>query len=218
MIARRLGAKSARTLQTAAAVGMRTDFDVSVVLTFSDDEEIIGNACRRVAAHLRGRGLSFEIIAVDEDSRDNSHAVLALVRTDVPELRVVAAAVRDRGFATGARQARGRALWMLDAATASAPLAPFGRAYRFVARGEADAVVIRHRFTVCYRTRCVETLDSVRGRGEQFQARFTRRAKADGLECAVHELGAAAASEPRPWSKLLGALTAARATFVGTAR
>jgi len=198
------------------SVATRTDFDVSVVLTFSDDEEIIGNACRRIAAHIRGRGLSFEIIAVDEDSRDNSHAVLALVLTDVPELRVIAAAARDRGFAVGAKQSCGRALWLLDAPTACAPLAPFGRAYRFVARGQADAVVIRHRFTVCYRSRCVESIDAVRGRADQFQTRFARRAKSDKLECEVHQLGAGTEGpQPRPWTKLFTALTTARAGLVG---
>jgi hypothetical protein len=197
-------------------VATRTDFDVSVVLTFADDEEIIGNACRHVAEHLRARGLRFEIIAVDEDSRDNSHAVLALVRTDVPELRVIASASRERGYAVGAKQARGRALWLLDAAAANSPLAPFGRAYRFVARGQADAVVVRHRFTVCYRSRCVEAIDAVRGRGDQFQSRFARRARADKLECEVQELGAGSVVvQARPWSKMLVAHTTARAAWAG---
>jgi len=195
----------------------RTNLDVSVILTFSDHEEIIGSACRRIADHMRSRALRFEIIAVDEDSRDNSHAVLGLVRTDVPELRVIAAAARDRGFAVGARQAQGRALWLLDADAATSPLAPFGRAYRFVARGQADAVVVRHRFTVCYRSRCIEVIDAVRGRGEQFQARFARRARLEKLECEVQELGAgsAVAAQPRPWGKLLDALTTARAAWAG---
>ena len=44
-------------------------FDVSVILPFGDDEELVGIAVRRTAEHLRGLGLSFEILAIDEDSR-----------------------------------------------------------------------------------------------------------------------------------------------------
>jgi hypothetical protein len=188
------------------------DLDVTVVLTFADDEEIIGNACRRVADHLRSRGLSFELIAVDEDSGDNSHSVLALVRRQVPELRVIGSPARDRGFAIGAREARGKVLWLLSADAATSPLAPFGRAYRFVSRGQADAVVVQHRFVVCYRARCLDVIEGVRGRGAAFQTRFARRARGETLEVEVHELGAssAAAGPQRPWSKLLDALTLAR--------
>ena len=70
--------------------------DVSVVLPFGDDEDVIGTAVRRVASHLREHGLSFELIAVDEDSGDNSHAVLALLRSDFGELRISHAAGRGR--------------------------------------------------------------------------------------------------------------------------
>lgn len=43
-------------------------FDVSVVLPFGDDEEAVGIAVKRTAEHLRHLGLSFEILAIDEDS------------------------------------------------------------------------------------------------------------------------------------------------------
>ncbi len=190
----------------------RADLDVSVVLTFTDDEEIIGNAVRRVAEHLRSSGLTFEIVAVDEDSGDNSHAVLALVRSDVPELRVIGAPGRDRGFAVGARQARARVLWLIDAEQATSPLAPFGRAYRIVARGQADAAVVSSRFAVCYRGRCVDAIEPLRGRGDQFHKRLERRLRAQRLEVAVQNVsaGSAMSASSRPWSKLLDALTAAR--------
>jgi hypothetical protein len=192
----------------------RTDLDLTVVLTFADDEELVGKGCRRVADHLRELGLAFEILAVDEDSRDNSRAVLALLREDVPELRLLGAPVRDGGFAIGAHHGRGKVLWMLDAATAAAPLAAFSRAYRIVARGQADAVVVKHRFVVCYRSRCAPVAEGIRGRGVQFQTRFARRARGHKLEVELQELGAGASRAPaRPWSKLLDVLSAARATW-----
>ncbi len=184
---------------------------MTAVLTFADDEETVGKACRRIAEHLHERGLSFEIIAVDEDSGDNSHAVLALVREQVPELRVVGSPARDRGFAVGAQQARGKALWLIDCSTAMSLLAPFGRAYRFVARGQADAVVVQNRFVVCHRSRCAEVVETTRGRGNAFQTRFARRARAAKLECEVQQLGHATLPM-RPWMRWLEAITAARSS------
>ena len=58
-------------------------YDVSVILPFGDDEEAVGIAVKRTAEHLRSLGVSFEILAIDEDSGDNSHAVLALLRAEV---------------------------------------------------------------------------------------------------------------------------------------
>ena len=77
-------------------------FDVSVILPFGDDEEFVGIAVRRTAESLRSLGVSFEILAIDEDSGDNSHAVLALLRAEVPELRVTHASGRGRGVEVGA--------------------------------------------------------------------------------------------------------------------
>src|SRR5678809_1277762 len=89
-------------------------FDVSVILPFGDDEEAVGIAVRRTAEHLRSLGLAFEILAIDEDSGDNSHAVLALLRAQVPELRVMQAAGRARGFDVGIARAQGRVLWLIE--------------------------------------------------------------------------------------------------------
>src|SRR6188768_3410756 len=86
---------------------------VSVILPFGDDEDFVGIAVRRTAEHLRGLGLAFEILAIDEDSGDNSHAVLALLRAEVPELRVAHAPGRGRGFDTGIARAQGRAVWLI---------------------------------------------------------------------------------------------------------
>ena len=90
-------------------------FDVSVILPFGDDEEFVGIAVRRTAEHLRGLGLSFEILAIDEDSGDNSHAVLALLRAEVPELRVTHAPGRGRGVDVGAVARAGHAARRRDA-------------------------------------------------------------------------------------------------------
>src|SRR6266513_5391277 len=97
-------------------------FDVSVILPFGDDEEAVGIAVRRTAEHLRGLGLAFEILAIDEDSGDNSHAVLALLRADVPELRVTHAPGRGRGVDVGCARAQGTLLLVTTPDVAAASL------------------------------------------------------------------------------------------------
>ena len=85
---------------------------------------------------LRGLGLSFEIIAVDEDSADNSHAVLALLRGEVPELRVTHASARGRGMPSYA-VCRGEILRSISPTVSNSPRrssAPGTPKKRFICR------------------------------------------------------------------------------------
>lgn len=207
-------------MQSGTAMSRVPGYDVSVVVPFSDHEEVIGAAVKRVAVHLREHGLDFEILAVDEDSGDNAHAVLCLVRKDVPELRVIHAHGRARGYAAGVARAQGRVLWLIDAESAAATLAPFGRAFRRVARGERDLVVVRNRFIVCHRTRSLTALDGLRATPVSLARRVVRRAQARGLALEVQAIAGPAGSRNRvstrhgrrrSWSGIFGALTAARA-------
>ena len=170
----------------------RAAYDISVIIPFSDDEEVIGRACRKVARHLRELGAQFEILAVDEDSGDNSHAVLALVRSEVAELKVIVSVDADRGFAEGARQARGRVLWLVTPKSAISALAPFARAWRQVVSGGADVALVHGRFAVCHRTRCLPVVEALRS-GEGMTQRLAKRAAARRLEVEVHR---AEPSEP----------------------
>jgi hypothetical protein len=189
-------------------------YDVSVVLSFGDDEDIIGEAVQRVAAHLRGMELAFEIIAVDEDSGDNSHAVLALLRGQVPELRVMHAPLRGRGADTGIARAQGRVLLILDPAAAMSSLASFAPAReRVLAEAEpVDAVVARGRFTVAHRVRVLAAADGIRGTGDALHRRLARRLAGRGLRVDLQELTtrAPSTSKPRPL-RLFLSLAARRA-------
>src|SRR6188768_203357 len=121
---------------------------VSVILPFGDDEEFVGIAVRRTAEHIRSLGLSFEILAIDEDSGDNSHAVLALLRGEIPELRVTHASGRGRGVDVGASRAQGALLLVSTPDVASASLDGAGDACRRLLGGEGDAEVALARYTV----------------------------------------------------------------------
>ena len=189
---------------------MAAPYDVSVVLPFRDDEDVIGNAVQRLAAHLRELGLSFELLAVDEDSGDNSHAVLALLRGQVPELRVQHAPFRGRGAEAGIARAQGRVLWVLAPDAAMSPLSAFQRAHEQTLRDEVDAVIVRQRFAVAHRVRVLGACSGVRGNGPALLRRMSRRFAAAGLRVDVQELTGAGAPRLAPRFRLRDLLATAR--------
>lgn len=183
--------------------------DVSVVLPFGDDEEVIGTAVQRVSRHLAELGLAFEILAVDEDSGDNCHAILGLLRGALPELRILSGVAPGRGFAAGAAVARGRVLWLIEPASALRSLAAFGRANNRVARGELDLAVVRGCFTVAKRARVLALVDGAPGRGLSFERRLVKRAQKRGVALEAYELGGAQSSARRLADRLRGRLALA---------
>lgn len=150
-------------------------FDVSVILPFGDDEEAVGIAVSRTAEYLRALGVSFEILAIDEDSGDNSHAVLALLRAEVPELRVTHAPGRGRGVDIGAARAQGTLLLVTTPDVASASLDGAGDACRRLLAGEADAEVAISKYTVAHRIRSVSAFRGVRLLGAAMHRRLEKR-------------------------------------------
>lgn len=148
---------------------------VSVILPFGDDEEYVGIAVRRTAEHLRGLGVSFEILAIDEDSGDNSHAVLALLRAEVPELRVTHASARGRGVDVGASRAQGTLIAVSTPDIASASLDGIGEAIRRLLDGEGDAEVALARYTVAHRVRALVAFRGARLVGAAMHRRLAKR-------------------------------------------
>ncbi|HET9620870.1 MAG TPA: hypothetical protein VFP84_05875 [Kofleriaceae bacterium] len=150
-------------------------FDVSVVLPFGDDEETVGIAVKRTAEHLRRLELSFEILAIDEDSGDNSHAVLALLRAEVPELRVTHAPGRGRGVDVGAARAQGTLLLVSTPDVASASLDGVAEACRTLIAGDGDAEVALGRYTVAHRIRGMAAFRGARLLGVAMHRRLAKR-------------------------------------------
>jgi len=150
-------------------------FDVSVILPFGDDEEAVGIAVKRTAEHLRSLSVSFEILAIDEDSGDNSHAVLALLRAEVPELRVTHASGRGRGVDVGASRAQGTLLVVATPDVASAALDGVGDACRRLLAGEGDAEVALGRYTVAHRVRSLVAFRGARLLGAAMHRRLAKR-------------------------------------------
>src|SRR3569833_1489500 len=149
--------------------------DVSVILPFGDDEEAVGIAVKRTAEHLRSLGVSFEILAIDEDSGDNSHAVLALLRAEVPELRVTHASGRGRGVDVGAARAQGTILLVTTPDVASASLDGAGEALRRLLAQDGEAEVALGRYTVAHRVRALVAFRGARLIGAAMHRRLAKR-------------------------------------------
>jgi hypothetical protein len=160
-------------------------FDVSVILPFGDDEEAVGIAVRRTAEHLRGLGLRFEILAIDEDSGDNSHAVLALLRAEVPELRVTHAPGRGRGVEVGASRAQGALLLISTPDVASATLDGAGDACRRLLAGEGDAEIALGRYSIMHRVRTLDALRAARLLGAAMHRRIGKRLQGHALSVRI---------------------------------
>jgi glycosyltransferase involved in cell wall biosynthesis len=112
--------------------------EISVVIAVRDHEDRVGHQVKDVASHLRSLGRSFEVIAVNDGSRDNSLPILELLAARLPELRVVRANAAGRAFQRGAVEARGSILLLLGQGERMS-LAPLGWALARIAAGR-DAV------------------------------------------------------------------------------
>nr|HEX4315066.1 hypothetical protein [Kofleriaceae bacterium] len=169
-------------------------FDVSVVMPFGDDEEAVGIAVRRTAEYLRALSVSFELLAVDEDSGDNSHAVLALLRADVPELRVTHAPARGRGVDAGTARAQGTLLLVITPDVAAASLDGVGDAVRHLLANLLDAEVSLGRFTVAHRVRALAAFRGARVVGAAMHRRLSKRLQVRNLNIQIGGGGAVAKS------------------------
>ncbi len=146
--------------------------DVSVIVPFQDDEEVIGTVVSSVARSMREQNRSFEIIAVDDYSGDNSVALLALIRAEIPELVLATAPAKGQAQSYGASLARGRVLLLVEPETALPSLPAFHNAYSRVRNGELD-VLIEDGFALAHHS-LGQVDGQTRGRGRRSNADFRR--------------------------------------------
>lgn len=110
---------------------------ISVVVPIKDEEENIPQLYTRLTAALHALGLAYEIIAIDDGSRDRSFALLGERAAHDPRLRVVRFR-RNFGqtaaFAAGFERARGAVVVTIDADLQNDP-ADIGRLLAKIADG-----------------------------------------------------------------------------------
>ncbi|TCC58069.1 glycosyltransferase [Kribbella pittospori] len=98
---------------------MRTEQSVlSVVVPMYDEEEVLPLFLERMHPLLDGLGISYELIVVDDGSRDRTATLLLEAARDWPQLRIVRL-LRNSGhqaaLSAGFRRARGEFLVTIDA-------------------------------------------------------------------------------------------------------
>ena len=89
--------------------------DISVVIPVFDEEGAAPALAREVASAFAGR--NFELIFVDDASRDATRAVLTAMKPQIPQLRVLSHAKnsgQSRAIRTGVLGARGAVIVTLD--------------------------------------------------------------------------------------------------------
>jgi glycosyltransferase involved in cell wall biosynthesis len=89
--------------------------DVSIVAPVYDEEGAAPGLAREIAAAFAGR--SFEIVFVDDGSRDGTRAALAALKAEIPQLRVLAHARnagQSRALRSGVLAARAPVIVTLD--------------------------------------------------------------------------------------------------------
>lgn len=89
--------------------------DISVVVPVFDEEGAAPDLAREIAAAFAGR--DFEIVFVDDRSRDNTRAALSALKAEIPQLRVLSHAQnsgQSRSIRTGVLAARGDVIVTLD--------------------------------------------------------------------------------------------------------
>ena len=182
--------------------------ELSVVVPFADDEEVLGSALRRTAAHFRANQTRFELIAVDEDSGDNSHAVLAILRPELPELRVVHAPTRGRGAETGVGRAQGGVIAIIASSLSDDQLPALSVAIARVTEGSSDVEFVIGAFIVAHRGRSLDAFSGVRLAGEPTQRRLAKQLAARGFRVRVDGVAAAQLStteapQRRSWRTML---------------
>jgi dolichol-phosphate mannosyltransferase len=77
------------TRAIALAAKQNSGLDLSVVIPIYNEEENIPDLVERLGNALKQLGLRYEIIAVDDGSRDNGAAVLKRYAAEIPELKIV---------------------------------------------------------------------------------------------------------------------------------
>jgi hypothetical protein len=154
--------------------------DISVVIAVRDDEESIGHQVRDVAGHLASLGRTFEIVAVNDGSRDNSFAMLELLASRLPELRILRANAAGRAFLRGTSEARGAVVVLFEGGRPMS-LAPLGWALSRLAAGR-EAVILRGRYIVARRLMALPVIVRASGPGLLFEQLFERRAQDLGID------------------------------------
>jgi dolichol-phosphate mannosyltransferase len=165
----------------AQAGGGAARLEVSVVIPAYNEEEVIEPCVREVMDVLRATGKPFEVIVIDDGSRDRTREILKGLRPGMPELVIIGFKGNHgetAGWDAGFKAARGAAVVTIDADMQNDPhdipqlLELIGR-YDVVSgyrRKRNDSIVRRISSRIANWTRNKMTHDQVRDVGCSLRA------------------------------------------------
>ena len=117
--------------------------NISIIIPAFDEEFRIAPTLRSVASLLEGYGKAFEIIVVDDGSRDRTASVVDEARKDIGNLLLISGgANRGKGHAVrrGMLSARGRVRLMCDA-DGSIPASEMPKLLEPILSGQVDVAI-----------------------------------------------------------------------------
>jgi dolichyl-phosphate beta-glucosyltransferase len=121
---------------------MRGILDISIVIPAFNEEQRLRPTVEEAVQYFRARQSSFEIVVVDDGSRDGTSRLVSEMEITTPQLRLIRlAANRGKGYAvrTGILNSRGARVLIADA-DGSTPIAEVERLEEALDRGAAIAI------------------------------------------------------------------------------
>lgn len=116
--------------------------DISVIIPAYNEERRISATLEKVHSYLEYRGLSFEIIVVDDGSKDNTKKVVEEFNREHPEVKLIRYETnRGKGYAvkTGVLSAQGKLILFSDA-DLSTPIEELEKLEQALAQGYDVAI------------------------------------------------------------------------------
>lgn len=97
---------------------MTDSIAISLIIPAYNEEECIEGTVRELYAVLNGLGKSFELIVINDGSKDKTPEILDRLKKEMPELRIidlVPQSGQSAGFGVGFDKARGDVVVLMDA-------------------------------------------------------------------------------------------------------
>lgn len=110
--------------------------DISIIVPAYNEEKLIEASLKKVLKFFRGKKFEYEVVVVDDGSKDKTASIVAALRRSNLEIKLIKNPHKGKGFAvyTGVKNASGNYLCFCDA-DLSTPIEEFERLWEKVAEG-----------------------------------------------------------------------------------
>lgn len=112
------------------------EMKLSIIIPAFNEEEMIQKSLEKISQFFKTKGFPFEIIVVDDGSKDKTASIVETSQKNNPEIKLIKNPHKGKGFAvyTGVKNASGNYLCFCDA-DLSTPIEEFERLREKIAEG-----------------------------------------------------------------------------------